>query len=475
MTLYHRHKTLFCSIGVFVSWFHLAGGGAARTTSHLENGYRLIQTEQYQQAAEAFRLALEVSPQNASAYYGLGETYRYQQQLPRAVETYRQAIAQEITSDLRGQIYLRLGQIYQQQGRLTEATHAVQLAIVDLPVSATAQVTLGEIYTQSRMFSAAIHAYQRAARLTPEVAAAQAGLGKVYLLQNRLTKAVDCLQEAIRSDPFTASHYYNLSRTYRLSGQLELAQSQMKQFSKIKVYQDRVYDYRETLQLAPNNPYIYVKLAEVHQQVGNLEAAADAYQMAVTVEPQFVDGYCRLSQVRIEQNLYDHAISHLQTGLKANPNQEKLLEILGEVAISTQDFPTAIQAYQKLVTTSPKQWQYWRTLGLLYVNTRQFDPALEAFQQAVRVGADSAQAHNDLARLYAGLDQSLDLAVELANKAVSLSREAQYLDTLAYIYYRSGYYSKAIQAAQAAIQLAPDNFRYQEQRQQIQAAITDAK
>ncbi len=475
MILLRRHKTLCCSIGVLMFWFHLAGGESPRTTSHLENGYRLIQTEQYQQAAEAFRLALEVSPQNASAYYGLGETYRYQQQLTLAVETYRQAIAQEITPNLRGRIYLRLGQIYQQQGKLTEAIHAVQLAIVDLPASDTAQVTLGEIYTQSREFSAAIHAYQRAARLTPEAAAAQAGLGKIYLLQNRLTKAADCFQEAIQSDPFTASHYYNLSRAYRLSGQLELAQSKMKQFAKIKAYQDRVYDYREALQLASNNPYTYVKLAEVHQQVGNLEAAAATYQMAVTVEPQFIDGYCRLSQVRIEQNLYDRAVSHLQTGLQANPNQEKLLKTLGEVTISTQDFSTAIQAYQKLVTTSPKQWQYWRTLGLLYVNTRQFDRAVEAFQQAVGVGADSAQAHNDLARLYAGLDQSLDLAVELANKAVSLSREAQYLDTLAYIYYRSGDYSKAIQAAQAAIQLAPDNLRYQEQRQLIQAAITDTK
>lgn len=475
MILLRRHKTLCCSIGVLMFWFHLAGGESLQTRSHLENGYRLIQTEQYQQAVEAFRLALEISPQNASAYYGLGETYRYQQQLPLAVKTYRQAIAQEITSDLRGQTYLRLSQIYQQQGRLTEATHAVQLAIADLPASATAQVTLGEIYTRSREFSAAIRAYQRAARLTPEVAVAQAGLGKIYLLQNRLTKAVDCLQEAIRSDPFTASHYYNLSRAYRLSGQLELAQSQMKRFAKIKAYQDRVYDYRESLQLAPNNPYIYVKLAEVHQQVGNLEATADAYQMAITVEPQFVDGYCRLSQVRIEQNLYDRAISHLKTGLQENPNQEKLLKVLGEVTISIQDFSTAIQAYQKLVATSPKQWQYWRTLGLLYVNTRQFDLAVEAFQQAVRVGVDSAQAHNDLARLYAGLNQSLDRAVELANKAVSLSREAQYLDTLAYIYYRCGDYSKAIQAAQAAIQLAPDNLRYQEQQQQIQAAITDAK
>ena len=475
MILLRRHKTLCCSIGILMFWFHLAGGESLQTRSYLENGYRLIQTEQYQQAVEAFRLALEISPQNASAYYGLGETYRYQQQLPLAVKTYRQAIAQEITSDLRGQTYLRLSQIYQQQGRLTEATHAVQLAIADLPASATAQVTLGEIYTQSREFSAAIRAYQRAARLTPKMAVAQAGLGKIYLLQNRLTKAVDCLQEAIRSDPFTASHYYNLSRAYRLSGQLELSESQMKRFAEIKAYQDRVYDYRESLQLAPNNPYIYVKLAEVHQQVGNLEATADAYQMAITVEPQFVDGYCRLSQVRIEQNLYDRAISHLKIGLQENPNQEKLLKVLGDVTISIQDFSTAIQAYQKLVATSPKRWQYWRTLGLLYVNTRQFDLAAEAFQQAVRVGVDSAQAHNDLARLYAGLNQSLDLAVELANKAVSLSREAQYLDTLAYVYYRCGDYSKAIQSAQAAIQLAPENLRYQEQQQQIQAAITDAK
>ena len=112
MILLRRHKTLCCSIGILMFWFHLAGGESLQTRSYLENGYRLIQTEQYQQAVEAFRLALEISPQNASAYYGLGETYRYQQQLPLAVKTYRQAIAQEITSDLRGQTYLQIGRAH---------------------------------------------------------------------------------------------------------------------------------------------------------------------------------------------------------------------------------------------------------------------------------------------------------------------------------------------------------------------------
>ena len=118
-------------------------------------------------------------------------------------------------------------------------------------------------------------------------------------------------------------------------------------------------------------------------------------------------------------------------------------------------------------------WFHWRTLGILYVNTQKLNLAVDAFQQAVQVGENSPQAHNDLARLYAGLNRSLVQAVQLAKKAVFLSNDAQYLDTLSYVYYRNGDYSKALQAAQSAIRLAPDNRQYQAQLQQIKISLSE--
>ena len=84
---------------------------------------------------------------------------------------------------------------------------------------------------------------------------------------------------------------------------------------------------------------------------------------------------------------------------------------------------------------------------------------------------NSADAHNNLAWLYAIQGEKLERAVELAERAVALDANAARLDTLAYAYYRYGTYTKAEQAISRAIDLEPNNTDYKERLNEILQAM----
>jgi len=113
--------------------------------------------------------------------------------------------------------------------------------------------------------------------------------------------------------------------------------------------------------------------------------------------------------------------------------------------------------------------------GVLHLKLEQVEEAMTVFAQAVAVDENSADAHNNLAWLYATQGRDLARAVALAERAVALDVNASRLDTLAYAYYRHGAYPEAEQAILRAIALAPDTPAYQARLKEIQQAMEETQ
>ena len=123
---------------------------------------------------------------------------------------------------------------------------------------------------------------------------------------------------------------------------------------------------------------------------------------------------------------------------------------------NSETFEKAASVYQKSTEIAPDDPQVWLKLGVIYINQQQFDPAIAAFKRTIVVDSTTAEAYNNLARLYAGLGREMQQAIDLAKRAVSLEPTARYYDTLAYTYYRNTQYAEALEAIQQALALAPD-------------------
>ena len=476
----------------------------ADEAQHFERGMHYIETGMYDQAIAEFQEILELNPEHSEAYCQLGAAYRFKDMLNEAADAYQKALTLQASGETYGVANLCLGMIYNTQGKFVEAEKYGKEAVTLLPDTAEAHYRLGDIYARRGKLAGAISEYQKAIQLDSDSSESYQGLGRVALMQNQPEKAIQHYHEAIQRDPYAHAYYYNLARAYRLFGQLEEDQKQMEFFKRIKAYQDTVQHHLKGLRENPTDFQLYAKLAETHLELSNLDAAVRAYKRATTLNPQFITAYHNLGGIYMQQGEFQKAIeafqritqldegdadayvnlgwiyarqgkftlakSLLQDAIQHDPKLPSAYQGLAEIYAQQGDLKNGIVTYAKLVEIQPQASRGWLRLGVLHLQAKQFDDAILAFQKAIETDANSPDAYNNLAWLYADLDVNLEQAVGLAKRAVELHATASNFDTLAYVHYKNKQYQSAETAIRRALELDSQNKKHHQFLAKIQSA-----
>ena len=120
-------------------------------------------------AAEAYRKALELDPESASAHYNLGASLARSGEYEEAELHLRAALG----TDPNTQTYTGLGVVQWQQGRTDEAIANLEAAIEANPKNAAAYDYLGTIYVEQGKLEDAEATYRLLTRNQPSAAAYQ--------------------------------------------------------------------------------------------------------------------------------------------------------------------------------------------------------------------------------------------------------------------------------------------------------------
>ena len=486
---------------------------------HYARGMRAIQLGLYDEAVNAFQEVLRLNPQNAEAHCELGATYRLKEKNDDALAAYLRALELPASPQTHGVAHICLARLYHSQGRFADAENHGQHAVTMLPKNAEASFRLADTYVQRGKLDLAEQGYQQALTLDANLAPAYQGLGKVAFLQNRLEEAVQYYQKALTLAPYHAETHYNLALVHRRLGgntqgnaatqHITEAKNLMASFQRVKTYNEQTNRYRRNLLDEPTALEPLVKLAAVHLEIGNHQAAIRAYQTATALHPDVPVLYHNLGGLHMQMGQLNEAIAafqrltqlddtdaeayfhlgwlharlrkftdaetYLQTAIQRERTLTPAYYGLAEVYVQQRQLGEAIAVYQQLTEAHPDDAKPWVRLGVLHLNQQQISDAITAFTKAIAVDENSADAHNNLAWLYANQGKELARAVELAERAVALDANASRLDTLAYAYYRHGAYPEAEQAILRAITLAPDNAAYKERLDEIRAAMENTK
>ena len=496
---------------------------SAQQTDHAAEyyarGMRSIQLGLYDEAINAFQQVLQLNPQNPEAYCELGAAYRLKEKTDEALEAYLYALELPASPRTHGVAHLCLARLYHSQGRFADAENHGQHAVAMLPKNAEPFFRLADIYVQRGKLALAIRAYQQALVLDESLAPVYQGLGKIAFLQDRLEEAAQHYQKALTIAPYHAETHYNLGLIYRRLGQhsdgdvakqnLAEAKNLMSSFQRVKTYNDQTNRYRRRLLEQPTALEPRIKLAEAHIEIGNPKEAIRVYQIATALHPKTLplyhnlgglymqtgqlaeaisafqhliqlddtdaEAYLHLGWLHARQRKFAEAQTYLQDAIQRDKNLIPAYYGLAEVYAQRQLFADAIAVYRQLTSTHPNEAKAWVRQGVLHLKKQQVSDAILAFTQAIAVDENSADAHNNLAWLYASQGKRLKRAVELAERAVTLDVNAARLDTLAYAYYRYGAYSEAEQTILRAIDLEPNNTAYKDRLNEIWQAMEAAK
>jgi tetratricopeptide (TPR) repeat protein len=226
----------------------------------------------YQAAVAFFRKAIELNPDYAKAYNGLGVALDDQEKYEEAVAAYRKAI--ELKPDY-ALAYRNLGNALMHQGKYGEAVAAHRKAIELKPDYALAYRNLGIALRKQKKFGESATAYRKAIELKPNDADAYNGLGNALLDQKKYGDAVTAYRKAIELKPDYAIAYYNLGVGLMKQGKDGEA----------------IVAYRKAIELKPDYTDALENLAIVLDAKGVRKEAREYWEKAFKLEkdPKWVE------------------------------------------------------------------------------------------------------------------------------------------------------------------------------------------
>ena len=253
--------------------------------------------------------------------------------------------------------------------------------------------------------------------------------GQIEYAKGDYEKAVGILNQAVAINPDDFTIRNNLGAAVALVN--KDYQEELKQTEKV---------LKQALQSNPHNVQKQVELGITYELQGELAKSADAFEEALKYAPDRLELYSLLGPIYERQERYDEALHTYQRLEKLDPNLPAI--IFGAMAsiyhFHKRMLPEALQYAQKALEADANSWRVHNLLGVIYTDKKEFGQAINAFKAAMRLAPNEPMSHSDLAKVYLA----------------------------------QGRYDEALESANTAIRLAPRDPYFQEQRRQIEAAMT---
>jgi len=215
---------------------------------HTALGNLYNETGQYNEAEEAYLKALEIVPNSVAALTGLGNAYMWQQNFEAAEQRFRQAIGQH-PGDWAA--YNMLGGFLFDTGRYAEAAEEYGRVVALDNNNTTGYTNLGTATLFAGDFEAALPFLKKAIEFEP-LPNTYASLGLIYYYLGQLDKAIDNHRQAVKLAPKDHLLWTNLGDALWIVGNLDEAR---------EVFETAEELATSSLQVNPNDPYIYIDLA----------------------------------------------------------------------------------------------------------------------------------------------------------------------------------------------------------------------
>jgi len=187
-----------------------------RKPDDIKVNYSLAQAyqkaKQYENAEKTYRLLAELSPADASSYYGLiVRMYDEVGQYDRAVEAAKKVVELNPTSEMA--VY-NLGIMYFKLERYDEAIAAFRKALEIRPTYEYAWYQIGYSYSRQKKYKEAIEAFKKFVELMPDSYDGWFNIGVSYLLLKDFKNAIEPLEKAVELKPDYGIALYNLAIAY---------------------------------------------------------------------------------------------------------------------------------------------------------------------------------------------------------------------------------------------------------------------
>ncbi len=369
---------------------------------------------------------------------------------------------------------------------------------------------LGTFYLSANEMDLAKQCWEKVLELDPKNETATVYLAAYYYSDNRLKESADYWNKFLQQKPESSEGYFQLGLVQEKLGLLEEALKSYKKVNELKpeareayLSRARIYETQKDFKLAiqeyenyitvfPDNISILLYLGKCYFEEQRYTDAESILLKAKNVAPNNIPLHYLLGMTYEKLFNVEKAIDAFEFIEKNEPNAPSIAR-LGFYHALNQNFQTAKLKFAKAISMEPLNYEFHYINGLNFMDMKEYQQALKEFELTVSLKTDfndakfymalaneklgnfdktesllkeiletnpnDIKAMNYLGYFYADRNTKLDEAEKLLIRVTELApNEPAFLDSLAWMYYRTGRYKEAEKYMLMAINTEPKFF-----------------
>jgi protein O-GlcNAc transferase len=361
---------------------------------------------------------------------------------------------------------LLTGNVHAGHGDTVGAFEFWKKALEREPRRADVYHSMGRFAMAKGQYQEAINHWRKALEIDPQISGVHNGIARALMGLGKQAEAIEELKKDIQVSPDSSFSYFLLGQGYL----------QEKEYEKAKD------NYAKAIALQPNLTNAYYGLFTVCSRLGQqaeakkymalfrklkaedmkvLKDRNDARDDAAAMQKNAAETYMRAGRIYQAKGKMAEAEQLLKRAAALDTENSIYLMRLASLYQMTNRTADALQMHKRISELEPDNPVCYLNIGSASAQLKRFDAAEEAFRRAIALAPKSSDGYRELATLYLQMGKMVPQARALAEKAVALEPTAANYSVLSWACDKNGDTANALSAIKRAVELEPNNQRYQ--------------
>jgi tetratricopeptide (TPR) repeat protein len=363
----------------------------------------------FAEAAEEWKKALALEPDDVRSHFGYGETLLRLNRPDDGIAQLREAT--RLNSQF-AEAHNNLGVALGQAGRDAESIQELRQAIQINPDYAEAHNNLGLALLAVSHNAEAEQEFRSALALVPDDAVTRINLGDALIAEGNADAAVSEFDKVAAANPKNAAALNGLGLAMALQGRTGEAAQQ----------------FARAVELAPDNAEAQANLGRALLEEKKYASALPHLQQAAALNPGSAQNHASLGVALAKQGQMAESIPHFERALRLAPDSTESRYYLGKAMILSGRAAEGLAQWRQALVQAPDHLQLLNDLAWVLSTTS--DPALRNGTEALRLATHAVELTQGaepalLGTLAAAQAENgqFDRAAELEQKAADLAAQ----------------------------------------------------
>ncbi|OPX18251.1 hypothetical protein BXT86_02015 [candidate division WOR-3 bacterium 4484_100] len=388
-------------------------------------------------AMDYYQKAKKIAPENIDIYIALSILNEGTGNLSQAIEVLKQ-IPEGLKTP---EVFIRLGTMEGKANHHTEAIEYYRKAYMMDTTNSRALLGIGTGFDILGVKDSAVYYYEQVLLLDTTNIDLEKRLIDLYIDTDQYMNIISLAQRILEKNYLDSDIRRNLGYAYY---KLEMTEQALNQFILAAKFD-------------PKDTYSRFYIARIYIDLGKHKLAKQELLQALSTDPDFIELWLYLGLISIDTRDYKTAEWAFTEAIHRGGDLGQLYYLMGVVAELREDYSRAYIYYRKSLKKEPKNISALDALANLCARLNRDEEAFSVFKEIIKIDTTDANALNYVGYTFAEKNDSLEYALELINRALSIDpNNGYYIDSRGWVYYQMGEFDKALTELERAAELAPD-------------------